>query len=297
MDVFPAFFPLAGRRVGLAGEGEGLDARLRLLGGGPGDLVVLDAVAAASADAWAGMALAFVAHPEEAFAARFAGAARDAGVPVNVMDRPALCDFTVPALIDRGALVAAFGTGGASPLIAARLRAEMEPRLPEGLGRLARFLDARKADLRRRYPDPGARRVFLSGLLEGPVAAAVLEGRPEAEAEVLLAQALAGSAPPRGRLYVVDPSTAPDLLSLRALRVLSAADVLVAEPGAGEGVAALARREARRLAPGAGDPEAVARLLSEGRTVVLLADPAPWRDAGLAPEDLPVAPGSSRVSG
>ena len=120
MDVFPAFFPLAGRRVGLAGEGEGLDARLRLLGGGPGDLVVLDAVAAASADAWAGMALAFVAHPEEAFAARFAGAAREAGVPVNVMDRPALCDFTVPALIDRGALVAAFGTGGASPLIAAR---------------------------------------------------------------------------------------------------------------------------------------------------------------------------------
>ena len=62
MDVFPAFYPLAGRRVGLAGEGEGLEARRRLLRGSPAELVILDAGAAVSADAWAGMALGFIAQ-------------------------------------------------------------------------------------------------------------------------------------------------------------------------------------------------------------------------------------------
>ncbi|MCA6285146.1 NAD(P)-dependent oxidoreductase [Phenylobacterium sp.] len=291
MDVFPAFYPLAGRRVGLAGEGEGLQARRRLLSGSPAELVILDAAAAVSPDAWAGMALGFIAHPDEAFSRQAADAARRAGAPVNVMDRPALCDFTVPALIDRGALVAAFGTGGASPLIAARLRAEMESRVPEGLGRLARFLEDNKAALRGRYPDPGERRVFLSGLLEGPVAVAVLEGRPDADVQALLAEALSDAARPRGRLFTAPSETPPDLLSLRALRVLSATDVLVIRPGEAEGVANMARREARRLSPEAADPDEIAALLAEGRTVVLLTDPAPWRAAGLEPEDLPVAPG------
>ena len=291
MDVFPAFYPLAGRRVGLAGEGEGLAARLRLLSGSPAEVVVLGAAEAIASESWVGMALGFVAHPEEDFASRVAGAARAAGIPVNVMDRPALCDFTVPALIDRGALVAAFGTGGASPLVAARLRAELEPRVPEGLGRLARFLDDHKAELRRRWPDPGARRLVLSGLLEGPVATAVLEGRPPAEIRPLLSAALDGAARPAGRLFALSPATPADLLSLRALRVLSSADVLVTESGESEAVAALARREARRIPPGDAGPGEVAALLAEGRTVVLVADPAPWRAAGLSPEDLPVAPG------
>ena len=291
MDVFPAFYPLAGRRVGLAGEGEGLAARLRLLSGSPAELVVLDAASAVAAKSWAGMALGFVALPDPDLASRIAAAVRAAGVPVNVMDRPALCDFTVPALIDRGALVAAFGTGGASPLVAARLRAELEPRVPEGLGRLARFLDDHKAELRRRWPDPGARRVVLSGLLEGPVAAAVLEGRPEAELRDLLSLALEGAARPAGRLFALPPSTPADLLSLRALQVLSSTDVLVVEPGGCGDVAALARREARRLPPAEAGPGEVAALLAEGRTVVLLVDPAPWRAAGLSPADLPVAPG------
>jgi len=291
LDVFPAFYPLAGRRVGLAGEGEGLAARLRLLSGSPAELVVFDAASAVAAESWAGMALGFVALPDPDLASRIAAAVRAAGVPVNVMDRPALCDFTVPALIDRGALVAAFGTGGASPLVAARLRAELEPRVPEGLGRLARFLDDHKAELRRRWPDPGARRVVLSGLLEGPVAAAVLEGRPEAELRDLLSLALEGAARPAGRLFALPPSTPADLLSLRALQVLSSTDVLVVEPGGCGDVAALARREARRLPPAEAGPGEVAALLAEGRTVVLLVDPAPWRAAGLSPADLPVAPG------
>ena len=292
MDVFPAFYPLAGRRVGLAGAGEGLDARLRLLAGSPAELVVLEVEAAVTPEAWAGVALGFVAHPDEAFSRQAADAARRAGAAVNVMDRPALCDFTVPALIDRGALVAAFGTGGASPLVAARLRAELETRIPEGAGRLARLLDDYKTELRRRWPDPAERRVILSGILEGPVAAAVLAGRPEGEVGELMEAALSGAVRPEGRLFALSPSTPPDLVSLRALRALSSADFLVMTPGEGEALAGLARREARRLAPGEASAERVAALLAEGRTLVLLADPGPWRGAGLSPEILPVAPGA-----
>ena len=289
MDVFPAFYPLAGRRIGLVGDGEGLQARLRLLADSPAELVVMEIDQAGSAESWSGMILGFIAHPDAELTVGAAQAARAAGVPVNVMDRPALCDFTVPALIDRGALVAAFGTGGASPLVAARLRSELEPRVPEGLGLLARFLDDHKAELRRRWPDPADRRVVLSGLMEGPVAEAVLEGRSAAELANLLAAALDGAPPPEGRLYAVAPSTPPDLLSLRALRVLSAADVLVASPGQGEAIAVLARREARRLTPPEADAARISGLLAEGRTVILLAEPGPWRDAGLSPEPLPVA--------
>ena len=164
MDVFPAFVPLTGRRVGLTGSGEGLAARHRLLSGSPAQIVDLDLSEAADPRSWAGMALGFVADPDPAACAAAAAAARAAGVPVNVMDRPALCDFTVPAIIDRGAVVAALGTGGASPLLVSRLRAEIETRLPPGVGRLAAYLDARKDVLRARFPDPADRRVFLTGL-------------------------------------------------------------------------------------------------------------------------------------
>ena len=119
----------------------------------------------------------------------------------------------------------------------------------------------------------------------------MLEGRPEAELRDLLSLALEGAARPAGRLFALPPSTPADLLSLRALQVLSSTDVLVVEPGGCDEVAALARREARRLPPAEAGPGEVAALLAEGRTVVLLVNPAPWQAAGLSPSDLPVAPG------
>src|SRR5665213_1170712 len=126
MDAFPAFFPLAGATVVIAGAGEAADAKLRLFDGSPATVRRL-----------AGAALAFVASSDDAFAEAAAGAARAAHVPVNVVDRPALCDFTTPAVIDRGAVVAAIGTGGASPMLATLLRHDIEARVPEGAGRVA----------------------------------------------------------------------------------------------------------------------------------------------------------------
>ena len=137
MDAFPAFFPLAGRAVGIAGEGEAADAKARLFLGSPARVVRLNAIQALDPACWAGMTLAFIAGDNEAWVRQAADAARAAHVPVNVVDRPALCDFTTPAVIDRGEVVAAIGTGGASPMLATMLRHDIEARIPEGAGRIA----------------------------------------------------------------------------------------------------------------------------------------------------------------
>ncbi len=288
MDVFPAFVPLMGRRVGLTGSGEGLAARHRLLSGSPAQIIALDLSEAADPRSWAGMALGFVADPDLAACAAAAAAARAAGVPVNVMDRPALCDFTVPAIIDRGAVVAALGTGGASPLLVSRLRAEIETRLPPGLGRLATYLEARKDVLRARFPDPADRRVFLSGLLDGDLPQA-LEAGGEAAADATLFPALESGAAPPGRLFSLPADTPADLVSLKACRVLAGVDLLVLAEGADTELATLARRDAVRATPAEAPPGLVAQRIAEGRTVVLACDPSPYREAGLVVSPLPVA--------
>ena len=234
------------------------------------------------------MVLGFVADPDPEACAAAAAAARAAGVPVNVMDRPALCDFTVPAIIDRGAVVAALGTGGASPLLVSRLRAEMETRLSPGLGRLAAYLDARKDVLRARFPDPADRRVFLSGLLDGDLPEA-LEAGGEVAADAALFPALESRVAPPGRLFSLPPDTPADLVTLRACRILASVDLLVLAEGVDMSLAALARRDAARATPADAPPGLVAQRLGEGRTVVLACDPSPYQEAGLLISPLPVA--------
>ncbi len=120
MESFPAFFPLAGRRVVIAGAGEFADAKAALFDGSPAEVVRLTGARAMDSNLYRGAVLAFVACEDEDACRAAAQAARDAGVPVNVVDRPELCDFLTPAVVDRGEVVAAVGTGGASPVLAQR---------------------------------------------------------------------------------------------------------------------------------------------------------------------------------
>src|SRR4051794_7566269 len=107
MHAFPAFYPLAGRTVVVAGAGEAADAKVRLFDGSPATVKRLKGEAARDPAAYAGAALAFVASADDAFAEAAVAAARAAHVPVNAVDRPSLSDFTTPAVIDRGEVVAA----------------------------------------------------------------------------------------------------------------------------------------------------------------------------------------------
>lgn len=293
MDAFPAFFPLAGRTVAIAGEGEAADAKVRLFAGSPATLVRLTGEAALDSASYAGMALAFIAGDDEAWARSAAEAARAAHVPVNVVDRPALCDFTTPAVIDRGEVVAAIGTGGASPMLATMLRQDIEARVPEGAGRIAALFRTMQDEVRAALPEAHMRRRFLRGALAGPAAEAAMAGDLEG-AKARLRAALFDGPQLAGAVRYIDARGPVDLLTLRAVRALAAADVLVCDPDTHADVLALARRDAERS-----DGRSVAQLCelaAGGLTVARLITGSAWRTeqaaleaAGVATEVLPIA--------
>ena len=270
MEAFPAFFPLRGARVVIAGEGDGAEAKVRLLAGSPAEVVRVDGEAALASAAYAGAALAFVAHADAGFCAEAAAAAKAAGVAVNVVDHPELSDFHTPAIIDRGQVVAAIGTGGAAPMLAALLRADLEAKVPPGLGPLAELFGRLRPEIRAAFPDLAQRRAFLRAVLAGDVAEAADAG-DLAKAERRLRDAIAGGISAAGRLWLIETPASPDLLSLRAAKALAEADVLVLSEDVAQGVAVLARRDAgwRKLAD-MHPPELMAEV-SAGRQVVVVA--------------------------
>jgi len=243
MEAFPAFFPLTGARVVIAGEGEGADAKARLFKGSPATVQRLRGDAALAADSYAGAVIAFVASPRPEFCAAAARAARAAGTPVNVVDHPELCDFHTPAIIDRGQVVAAIGTGGAAPIVAALLRAELEARIPAGLGRLAGLFGRMRPEIVAAFPDLAQRRGFLRALLIGSVAEAA-DRDDLAAAETLLRAEIGRGVAALGQIWLIAAPAARDLLSLRAARALAEAETLVLGDGVEPAVVALARRDA-----------------------------------------------------
>ncbi|WP_375422156.1 NAD(P)-dependent oxidoreductase [uncultured Sphingomonas sp.] len=229
LHSLPLFVRLNGRPVILLGEGEPAAAKRRLLERAGAVLVGEDAQAA----------LAVVALDEpEAAVARL----RARGVLVNAVDRPDLCDFTLPAIVDRDPVILAIGTGGVSAGLAAALRQRLEALIPGTLGSLAQSLYAIRPQLRQRFPDMGERRRALG--------AAMAAGGPlDPLGATMGAQDWLGSAgkPVSGRVRIVLRSDDPDELTLREARALANADCVL--HGADVPVAVLdrARADAMRL--------------------------------------------------
>jgi len=184
-------------------------------------------------------ALAIVANGDEAAVARL----RARGLLLNVVDRPDLCDFTLPAIIDREPVLIAIGTGGASAGLAAALRQRLEPLLPAGLGKLATALHAARLSLRARFPETDARRRAIGALLAagGPLDPLVEHGDPGEAIDA------AEAAPSRIERIVVG-SADPELLTLRAARSLGLADRLYVEGEVPGAILDRARADAERIA-------------------------------------------------
>jgi len=290
MDAFPAFFPLAGRTVAIVGEGEPAEAKARLFDGSPARLLRIETARALDPASYEDASLAFIAAGDSAFREAAANAARQAGAVVNVVDHPALSDFHTPALVDRGAVVAAVGTTGTSPMLAALLRNDIEARIPASAGRVAALFGDMRARLREKLPDLDARRAFLREAMAGAAAqAAMADDLPGARR--LLQEALDGwdaAAPRQGRLRIIADDGASDLLSLRAARALAQADVLIADAGATPATLALARREARRIAGGEADPEALIAFAQQGLQIVWVGAPEPSLGDALAAQGVAI---------
>jgi precorrin-2 dehydrogenase/sirohydrochlorin ferrochelatase len=270
MEAFPAFFPLKGARVAVAGDGEGAEAKARLLASSPAELVRLTGPAAVASDSYAGVKLAFVAGADPAFRAAAAKAARAAGAVVNVVDDPNQSDFHTPAVIDRGPVVAAIGTAGTAPMLAALLRAELEAKIPTSLGALAALLGNRRGMIRTAFPDISDRRVFLRGVLEGPAAEAAAAG-DLAAADKRLQAAIASGVRSAGKVWLVETPTSRDQLSLRAARALASIDVVAADESVAQDLLELVRRDASRRAFAEADDAFLAGLVAEGRQAALVA--------------------------
>ena len=178
MESFPAFVPLEGRRVVIVGEGRETEEKAALFVGAPCDLARFPADAAAlEPELYAGASLVFIGDCDSVYAEAARSAAKSGGaLMVNCVDRPALCDFYTPAIVDRGAVVGAVGTTGQAPGLARLLKAEIDARWPRGLSRLAALVAAMKSEARAALPDFTERRDFLESLLEGSAAEAALAG-------------------------------------------------------------------------------------------------------------------------
>jgi uroporphyrin-III C-methyltransferase / precorrin-2 dehydrogenase / sirohydrochlorin ferrochelatase len=214
-----------------------------------------------------------------------AAGARERNVPVNVVDRPDLSTFVFPAVVDRGDVVVAIGTGGGSPVLARRVREWIEGVLPARIGELASLMRRyreRFAAVRHKSVSP---RRFWERVVDGPIGQALLAGRSHA-AEAALTRAINESALPQKRtdegiVYLVGAGPGdPDLLTLRALQALQGADVVFYDDLVSEAVLDRARRDAERVfvgkrkgQPGIGQDEINRRLIEAargGRNVVRL---------------------------
>lgn len=269
LDSFPAYFPLAGRKVVIAGVGDAADAKARLFDGSPATLVRLEGHDAYLPGSYTGATLAFIASPDEVFVQAAASAARAARVLVNVVDRPQLCDFNTPAVIDRGEVVAAVGTGGSAPVLATMLRNDIEAQVPEGMGRVAALLQKFQGEVRGTLPALHERRAFLRDAVLGEAAAAARAGDMD-KAGQLFREALAKGTARKGTVRFIAGKGPVDLLTLRASRALGAADVLVLETDADPEVVKMARRDVERLDAAQADAEHLIQLAREGRQIVRL---------------------------
>lgn len=270
MDAFPAFIPLAGKTVIVVGDGETADAKARLFDGSPARLLRLSLQQAGKPGALEGAALVFVAGPE-AQARSIADDARASGALVNVVDIPALGDFTTPSIVDRGRVVGAVGTDGSAPVLAVRLRQQIETLWPQRLGLLAEVMGVMRLEAKASLPDMAQRRTWLRGLATGAVAEAALAGRGE-EALSLARELLAHAARPPGWLAVIVAPAEVEQLTLGQARQLGDADRLVLAGDVAAAVLALARRDAERMGWGETSPESLQALAVDGETVVVLCD-------------------------
>ncbi len=292
--LLPIFLDLDGRTALLLGDGEAAERRAATLSG-------CGAVLRRSADRFSqemldGCAIAVGAEAPEPALLAMIRAARERGIPYNVVDRPALCGFSTPAVVSRAPLQVAIASGGAAPVLARLLRARIETLVPPGFGRLAALADRLQAETRRRLPDVLRRRRMLEQALSGRVADLMLNGR-EAEAEAAYREALALaeaglSRPERGIVHLIETGHGvPDLLTLRALRVMGEADVIVHGADESPAILDLARRDAARRVAGEDAARLLASLASAGARAVRLS-PLPGEAAALSGDfDVVAVPG------
>jgi uroporphyrin-III C-methyltransferase/precorrin-2 dehydrogenase/sirohydrochlorin ferrochelatase len=299
VDYFPLFFNLQGQRVLVVGAGSVALRKVQLLERAHAAITVvapevapeLSQLAAAgalevrlrefTAEDLEGARLVIVATSRRAVNRWIANLCEVRGIPVNVVDDRKASRVIVPAIIDRDPVIVAVSSAGTSPVLARRLRERLEALVPKRIGLWASWLAGMRANVRRRIPGADARRRYFEMLVDGPAERRFIDGDERGARRI--AQRLLGSvsAATVGQVTLVGAGPGdPELLTLKALRALQDADVILHDRLVPAAVLDYARRDAEQIcvgkaAGGAGiSQDAINDLLIEharrGRRVVRL---------------------------
>lgn len=153
--------------------------------------------------------------------------AQTLGIPVNVVDQPELCTFIVPAIVDRSPILVAISSGGASPILARSIKGLIDSLLPARVDRLAALLRELRTAIKKKVPDFSQRTKFWEKILEGDIPELVYSGKEQEAREKILTQADKPS-PEQGEVYLVGAGPGdPELLTLKALRLMHKADIVL----------------------------------------------------------------------
>lgn len=327
LNAFPVFLRVDDRKVVIVGGGGEALAKARLLGQSSAALVVVSDRIESELAAWIagngavhldvayapahldGAVMVFAATGDQAVDRQVSEDARRLGIPVNAVDRPELCDFFTPAIVNRAPLAVAIGTEGTGPVLAQMVRSKIDRMLSPSLGPLAVLADSFREAAERLVPRGDPRRRFWREFFTGRPARA-MEAGDAAAARSAAADLLARGASARGHVALVGAGPgAEDLLTLRAQRHLMEADVILYDALVPEAVVNMGRRDAERISVGKRKGchsktqgeinELLVRLGREGKHVVRLksGDPLVFgrageemqalRDAGIAYEIVP----------
>jgi uroporphyrin-III C-methyltransferase/precorrin-2 dehydrogenase/sirohydrochlorin ferrochelatase len=269
--LYPLFADLEGRRVLVVGGGVVTERKARALAdtGAHVHVIALEiapglrALADSGHVLWRrerfapialrGASLVIAASANATLNREVAAAARAERIFVNVVDDAELSTFHVPAIVNRAPVQVAVSSGGTAPALAAAIRGHLESLLDESLGPLATLLARWRARIKVAFPDVSVRRRFYRRVLESNIPSVLRNGQVF-QAERRLARALSRTASEegfRGRVALVGAGSGdPGLLTLRGLRLLQAADVILHDRLVSPDVLALARRDARVVAVG-----------------------------------------------
>jgi len=270
LDYLPIFLNVKGKRALVVGGGTLAARKADLLARAGCDLTVVapemnDDLArvigkfkikhkktALSEDDVKGCVIAFGASADAEINLKLHKLASAAGIKVNISDTTELCDFIMPAVLDRSPLLVAIASGGATPLLTRMLKARFETSIPAAYGRLAEFAGSYRQRVKDAIPNMTRRRRFWEKMIDGPIAEHLFSGQ-EDEATALMARLLSeaatdGGRPPQGEVYLVGTGPGdPDLLTFRALRLMQQADVVLYDRLIGDGILNLVRRDASRI--------------------------------------------------
>ena len=197
----------------------------------------------------AGACMVIAATDDEAVNIAVSAAAKAQNIPVNVVDAPNLCTFTMGSIIDRSPVVIAISSEGNAPVLARYIRAKIETMLPATYGRIADIAGEFREQVKAKFGTTQARRIFWEAILQGPVVERVLSGQEQAARELLQnilndTDATAN----KGEVFLVGGGPGdPDLLTFRALRLMQQCDVCVYDKLVSPEVMELVRRDAELI--------------------------------------------------